>query len=202
MDPINTYIENREYVKHLRSLCNFLRNAKNMDFMPEAARKVEIFVSKKSMRGTINIWPFNVIQYVDEKDKDSTWTVMDMYNGIVDNRDVHEFLTHFDILVRTSIELNKAEIESAKLNLKMHECKGWWEDSSTLGLDDHARHLVRNNLLVEQYRETVRLQRLECSRILMRVLINGTRYTLTDRDGDHVIPENISIRNIPKRTPK
>ena len=202
MDPINTYIENREYVKHLRSLCNFLRNVKNMDFMPEAARKVEVFVSKKSMHGTINIWPFNVIQYLDEKDKNYTWTIMDMYNSIVDNRDVHEFLTHFDLLVRASIELNNAEIESAKLNLKILESKSWWEESSTLGLDDYAHHLVRNNLLVEQYRDTVGCQRLECSRILMRVLINETRHTLVDRDGDHVIPENISIQNIIKRVPK
>ena len=202
MDPINTYIENKDYASQLHSLCNFLRNVKNMDFMPEAARKVEVFVSKKSMHGTINIWPFNIIRYVDEKDKDSTWSVMDMYNSIVDNRDVHEFLTHFDLLVRASIELNKVEIESAKLNLKMLECKGWWEDSSSPGLGDHVRHLTSNNLLVEEYRTTVKLHRLECSRILMKVLINETRHTLIDRDGDHVIPENISIQNIAKRVPK
>ena len=202
MEFVDLYINNRDYAKSVRSLFDFINNVKVMKVDPYADKSIKTYLSKKSMHGVANFWPMNVIKYVDKKNPDVSWTVENMYNSIVENRDVYAFITAFGYLINNTKQLTMVKLDIAKTEVNIYSCNGWWEDHSSATLQDHLRNIKRSRELLSVYEEGVQKHREDCNRILAKVFSEAAQVKVLDSYGDKSVPDNLSISTIMRRGPK
>lgn len=202
MELVDLYINDRDYAKSMRAIFEFMNNVTVMKVDPYATDGITTYLSKRSMHGVPNIWPLNTIKYVDKKNPSDNWTIENMYDSIIKDRNAYAFITAFGCLINSTEVVTKINLSIAKTEVNIYSCNGWWEDHATLGLQDHLRDIARNKELLLMARKTVQNHREECNHILAKVFSEAVQVKVSDGDGDSFIPDKLSISSIMKREPK
>lgn len=202
MELVDRYINDRNYAKSLHSIFEFMNNVKVMGTDPVAAKRVETYLSKRSMHGVPNIWPLNTIKYVDEKNPSDNWTIENMYTSIMKSHDVYAFITAFGCLINSTKAATKVKLSIAKTEVCIYSSNGWWEDHSTLGLQDHLRNIDRSKELLLIHEVDALKHREECNHILIKVCLEATMVKVLDEYGNNFVPYKLPISSIMERKPK
>ena len=201
MEFVDAYISDENTAKHMVALCSFLNNGKIMAIDPLAKKRAETYLSKRRMHGVLNIWPFNALKFENSIDPTQEWTVDDVYNSIVDNRDVLAFVQAFAEIIEVNKRMHKTKLEIAKTEVELYSCDGWWEGVSTSRPKDLIKDIRRSEVLVKSLQQANVEARKECNRLLFKVLKRESAIEVIDRDGEVFVPETISLSSM-RRTSK